>query len=268
MLNAFLISNKLRTLFCTIIMLSCCFARGLCVNANDAITPNADLSIEAEQTQEGVSYCIYINNPYAVSTLAFKLQFDLTSGEQGTFCAAENECFDLSYSQWDKKSGSVSVTAYLGRSGQKTGFSSPEKLKIAEILIPAPSLTQSALTASFEYAECAGITDINSAAKKGTVTITTPTLAYCIKDFYISHFDNTSIRIIATTEKNAELIFAAYDNNQLADVVFTPVSLTKGENTVSIPQINAANNCRIQAMLWDSVITMTPLTESAYITKQ
>lgn len=108
------LQEKIMSLFMTAVLLS---AGITSVSAQAGANPYTEIILEPKRTTAGIDYDVYIENANYLSTLMFAMDF--TSKEKGTMSLTDNDCFDISHSEWSNEN---TLKAYLGRTGQKTGF--------------------------------------------------------------------------------------------------------------------------------------------------
>ncbi len=227
-----------------------------------AQNPQTTLIFEPKRTYEGIDYDVYINNTDYLSTLMFEMNF--TSNEIGTVNIPTNDCFDISHSEWSNENH-ASLKTYFGRTGQKTGFSSDDKIKIAQISTPIDISQIGDVTVTISNAVCAGITQIDGNAVKGTVDLSDNPITYSIKECSILSFDKSTVNILSAKECNADIIYASYDSaGGLISAHRENVDLNIGENKISV---NTAfdNSYSISVMVWDGIGSMRPIADKMTI---
>ena len=144
------LQKKIISLLTASLMLS---ANITAVSAQVSKKPQTAIILEPKRTATGIDYDVYIENANNLSTLMFAMDF--SSKEKGTMSLTGNDCFDISHSEWSNDNH-VSLKAYIGRTGQKTGFSSDSKIKVAHISIPIDISAVGNVTATVSSAICAG----------------------------------------------------------------------------------------------------------------
>lgn len=148
------------------------------VYAEASRNPYAEIILEPKRTAAGIDYAVYIEHASSLSTLM--LAVDFSAAEKGIMSLADNACFDISHSEWSNDNH-VSLKAYMGRTGQKTGFSSDSKIKVAHISIPIDISAVGNVTATVSSAICAGVIQTDSNALKGNVTVPEQPISYAIR---------------------------------------------------------------------------------------
>ncbi len=221
-----------------------------------AAAPETTLTLEPRRTAEGIDYDVYIQNTNALSTLIFWLDF-MADGA-GEMKLSESDCFDISHSEWSN-GDNTSLKAYLGRTGQKAGFSSDNKVQVAQISIPLDITKTGEVTASVSGAVCAGILQTDSSAQKGTITVPDSTVRYTVRECSILSLDQNNIHILSSENRSADLIFASYDETgRLTGTQKERIELSQGENEISADEATLSQACSI--LLWDAD-SMHPLAE-------
>ena len=233
---------------------------GAVVSAEAIQNPQTELTFEPRRTADGIDYDVYINNSNYLSTLIFEMNFD--TAQSVSMKLTDNECFDISHSEQKNPN---SLKGYLGRTGQQTGFSSDDEIKVAEISVPVPITSAGEVTAMVSNAVCAGIYGLESDAVKGNVTVS-DTVRYVIKECSILSFNKDSINILSSKSRNADVIYASYDGSgNLINLRKENADLIQGENTVSISGIDFDKSETVSVMVWDSVNSMRPLADKLTI---
>lgn len=135
-------------------------------------TVSAALSIEAEpEIKDGKAvYSIYLDKAENVNTILLKVSFDSSKVDNGEIVSS-NDKFTSKTSNWAEESGSLVLRAYMGITGNVTGFSSNDKTKLAEISVPLKDGAKGNITAEISEADAGGIIGEDESAEKGTVTI-------------------------------------------------------------------------------------------------
>lgn len=225
--------------------------------------PSATLTLEPKRTADGIDYDVYIEHANYLSTLMFEVDF--TSNETGAVSVTENDCFDIAHSKWDRESP-ASLKAYLGRTGQKVGFSSDDKIKIAQISIPIAVSQTGEVTASVSGASCAGVTQLAGNAVKGTVSVSDNTVKYRINECSILSFDKNKVNILSANDRKADVIYASYDDKgSLIKFHKESVELKQGENEISANAASFDKAKTVSLMIWDCIDSMTSLADKATI---
>ena len=131
--------------------------------------PQTTLAVEPKRTEAGIEYNLYLENTNCLSTLFFEMNFDGKNVGKATL--EKNECFDILHTTWNTDNR-ISVKGYLGRTGNKMGFSSNERIKVAKIVIPIDVSSAGEFIADISNVICAGITETDGTAVKGEVKFT------------------------------------------------------------------------------------------------
>ena len=93
----------------------------------------------------------------------------------------------------------MTLTAYLGKTGNVVGNTILEKTEIATVTVPVREGVSGTVAASLASVSCAGVTNIEEEAKDGTATITPPGTA----EFLIANYDvnnDGAVDIVDITE--------------------------------------------------------------------
>lgn len=237
------LQKKITGLLAAILLLTMSIA-----SAQAKQNPQATLILEPKRAADGIDYDVYIEKASSLSTLM--LSMDFTSKEKGTMTLAENDCFDISYSEWDCGSG-ASLKAYFGRTGQKAGFSSEDKVKVAQISI------------LIDICEVGEVT----AAVTDAVSVPESTVKYKVRECSILNIGQSTIDILSSENRKADVIYALYDDSgRLINTYRQSVDLIQGKNEISVNSANAGNS--ISVMIWDSTDLMHPLADKATINNQ
>ncbi len=244
-----------------LISASCIFSP---MSSEAAPLPEAKLVFEPVRTADGIDYGVYIDNAKYLSTLIFKMEFD--AEKAGSMRLAENECFDMLHSEWGSENNHVSVKCYLGRTGQKIGFSSDDRIKAAVISVPYDISATGEISASVSNAICAGITQLGGSAVKGNAVFPDTGIKYVMKECSVLSFDKNEAEILSAKERTADVIYALYDENgKLTDTCKKTVSLNRGENKIAVNGIDYSNAKTVSVTVWDSIGSMIPLSDKLTI---
>lgn len=228
--------------------------------------PQAEIILEPKRTAEGIDYDVYIEHASSLSTLIFAMDF--TSQEKGTMSLTDNACFDLLHSEWSNEN-QISLKAYLGRTGQKAGFSSDDKVKVAQISIPIDISEVGDVTATVTEAICAGILGTGGDASKGTVTVSEGTIKYTIRECSVLNVTNNKVAILSSKNRKADVIYVLYDDKgKLTNTYKESIDLNQGENIISANEAIFNKSVSISIMIWDSIDSMYPLAEKTSINNQ
>lgn len=160
-------------------------------------TVSAAVSIEADKITGGKAvYNIYLDSAENVSTVILKVSFDLSKVDKGEIIA--NDKFTAGTSKWEEIDGKLVLKAYMGITGNVTGFTSTVKTKLAQISVPLKDSAKGNITAEILSALAAGVVSEDESAMDGTVTIGT-TSANIFVPSYDVNGDN-KVDIIDITE--------------------------------------------------------------------
>lgn len=233
------------------------------VSAQVSKKPQTAIILEPKRTAAGIDYDVYIENANNLSTLMFAMDF--SSKEKGTMSLTGNDCFDISHSEWSNDNH-VSLKAYMGRTGQKTGFSSDSKIKVAHISIPIDISTVGNVTATVSSAICAGVMQTDSDALKGTVTVPGQPISYAIRECSVLSFDKNKVNILSSNNRTADVIYALYDTQgRFVKMHKENIELKQGENKISSDGITFGESGTISVMIWDGTSSMRPLADKTTI---
>ena len=160
-------------------------------------TVSAAVSIEEDKITGGKAvYNIYLDSAENVSTVILKVSFDLSKVDKGEIIA--NDKFTSGTSTWKEENGKLVLKAYMGITGNVTGFTSTAKTKLAQISVPLKDSAKGNITAEILSALAAGVVSEDESAMDGTVTIGT-TSANIFVPSYDVNGDN-KVDIIDITE--------------------------------------------------------------------
>lgn len=233
------------------------------VSAQVSKKPQTAIILEPKRTAAGIDYDVYIENANNLSTLMFAMDF--SSKEKGTMSLTGNDCFDISHSEWSNDNH-VSLKAYMGRTGQKTGFSSDSKIKVAHISIPIDISTVGNVTATVSGAICAGVMQTDSDALKGTVTVPGQPISYAIRECSVLSFDKNKVNILSSNNRTADVIYALYDTQgRFVKMHKENIELKQGKNKISSDGITFGESGTISVMIWDGTSSMRPLADKTTI---
>ena len=233
------------------------------VSAQVSKKPQTTIILEPKRTAAGIDYDVYIENANNLSTLMFAMDF--SSKEKGTMSLTGNDCFDISHSEWSNDNH-VSLKAYMGRTGQKTGFSSDSKIKVAHISIPIDISAVGNVTATVSSAICAGVIQTGSNALKGNVTIPKQPISYAIRECSVLSYDKNKVNILSSNNRNADVIYALYDTQgRFVKMYKENIELKQGENEISSDEIDFGESGTISVMIWDGIDSMRPLADKTTI---
>ena len=160
-------------------------------------TVSAAVSIKEDKITGGKAvYNIYLDSAENVSTVILKVSFDLSKVDKGEIIA--NDKFTSGTSTWKEENGKLILKAYMGITGNVTGFSSTEKTKLAEISVSLKDSAKGNITAEISDAKAAGIVGEDESAMNGTVTITAPSTSIFVPSYDVN--GDNKVDIIDITE--------------------------------------------------------------------
>ena len=233
------------------------------VSAQVSKKPQTAIILEPKRTAAGIDYDVYIENANNLSTLMFAMDF--STAEKGTMSLADNACFDISHSEWSNDNH-ASLKAYMGRTGQKTGFSSDSKIKVAHISIPIDISTVGNVTATVSGAICAGIAQTDGNAVKGTIVVSEDAIKYTVRECSILSFDKNKVKILSSNNRTADVIYTLYDTQgRFVKMYKENIELKQGENEISSDGITFGESGTISVMIWDGTSSMRPLADKTTI---
>ena len=161
-------------------------------------TVSASLSVSAEpEIKDGKAvYGIYLDNAENVNTVLLKVSFDAAQVSEGTVTVA-NDKFTSRTSNWTEENGKLILKAYVGITGNVSGFSSAEKTKLAEIAVPLKADAKGNITAKITDAKAAGVVGEDESAMNGTVTMGTSSANVFVPNYDVN--SNGTVDIIDIT---------------------------------------------------------------------
>lgn len=160
-------------------------------------TVSAAVSIEADKITGGKAvYNIYLDSAENVSTVILKVSFDLSKVDKGEIIA--NDKFTAGTSKWEEIDGKLVLKAYMGITGNVTGFTSTVKTKLAQISVPLKDSAKGNITAEILSALAAGVVSEDESAMDGTVTIGTSSASVFIPSYDVN--GDNKVDIIDITE--------------------------------------------------------------------
>lgn len=160
-------------------------------------TVSAAVSIEEDKITGGKAvYNIYLDSAENVSTVILKVSFDLSKVDKGEIIA--NDKFTAGTSKWEEIDGKLVLKAYMGITGNVTGFTSTEKTKLAQISVPLKDSAKGNITAEILSALAAGVVSEDESAMDGTVTIGTSSASVFIPSYDVN--GDNKVDIIDITE--------------------------------------------------------------------
>lgn len=235
------------------------------VSAAASETPQTTLLLEPRRTADGMDYDVYIEHTNTLSTLLFAMEF--STAEKGTLRLVDNACFDSAYSEWNTDTH-ASLKAYLGRTGQKAGFSSEDRIKVAQILLPFDAAVGE-VTATVSNALCAGVVQTASDAVKGCVNIPLQPIRYVLRECSILSFDQSKVNLLSAQNRRAVILYASCNaEGRLVSTHIQTIDLKQGENELSLDGIDFEPFETLSVMVWDSTGSLRPLTDKATIQYQ
>ena len=178
----------------------------------DVKTVSAAISIAAEpEIKNGKAvFSIYFDTAENVNTVLLKVSFDLSKVDVGEINCV-NDKFIGGTSAWSEENGKLVLKAYLGITGNVTGFSSAKKTKLAEISIPLKVGAKGNITADISDFKAAGIVSEEESAMNGTVTITAPSTSIFVPSYDVN--GDSTVDIIDITEAQRYYQATSSDTN-------------------------------------------------------
>lgn len=160
---------------------------------------SAAVSIAAEpEIKDGKAvYGVYLDNAENVNTVLLKVSFDSAQVDMGTIVSA-NENFTSGTSSWTEADGKRILKAYMGMTGNVTGFSSSEQTKLAEISVPLKDGAKGNITAEISDVKAAGVVSEDESAMNGTVTVGTASASVFVPSYDVN--GDGTVDIIDITE--------------------------------------------------------------------
>ena len=151
-------------------------------------TVSAAVSIAAEpEIKDGKAvYGIYLDSAENVNTVLLKVSFDSSQVDKGEI-SSTNDKFTSGTSTWKEENGKLVLKAYLGITGNVTGFTSTDKTKLAEITVPLKDGTKGNITAEILNALAGGVVSEDESAMNGTVTIGTSSASVFIPSYDVNN---------------------------------------------------------------------------------
>ncbi len=236
------------------------------VSAAASETPQTTLLLEPRRTADGMDYDVYIEHTNTLSTLLFAVEF--STAEKGTLRLVDNACFDSAYSEWNTDTH-ASLKAYLGRTGQKAGFSSEDRIKVAQISLPFDAAAVGEVTATVSNALCAGVVQTASDAVKGCVNVPLQPIRYVLRECSILSFDPSKVNLLSAQNRRAVILYASCNaEGRLVSTHIQTIDLKQGENELSLDGIDFGPFETLSVMVWDSTSSLRPLTDKATIQYQ
>ena len=160
-------------------------------------TVSAAVSIEEDKITGGKAvYNIYLDSAENVSTVILKVSFDLSKVDKGEIIA--NDKFTSGTSTWKEENGKLVLKAYMGITGNVTGFTSTAKTKLAQISTPLKDSAKGNITAEILSALASGVVSEDESAMDGTVTIGSSSSSVFIPSYDVN--GDNKVDIIDITE--------------------------------------------------------------------
>lgn len=193
-------------------------------------TVSASVSIAAEpEIKDGKAvYSIYLDTAENVSTVLLKVSFDAAQIDAGTVVPANGQ-FTSGTSTWAEENGKLILKAYLGITGNVTGFSSDEKTKLAEISVPVRAGISGNITAGITAVKAAGVVGEDESAMNGTVTVITDTAGVFVPGYDVNGDGTVDIIDITEAQRYYQATPADADWSEKAQVMDV-----NGDNKVDI----------------------------------
>ncbi len=174
-------------------------------------TVSAAVSIEADKITDGKAvYNIYLDSAENVNTVLLKVSFDSSKVAKGEIVST-NDKFIGGTSTWKEENGKLILKAYMGITGNVTGFSSANKTKLAEISVPLKVGAKGNITADISDFKAAGIVSEEESAMNGTVTITAPSTSIFVPSYDVN--GDSTVDIIDITEAQRYYQATSSDTN-------------------------------------------------------
>lgn len=261
------LKKKITGLLTAVVVLFAVFAAiaAVPVSAAASETPQTTLLLEPRRTADGMDYDVYIEHTSTLSTLLFAVEF--STAEKGTLRLVDNACFDSAYSEWNTDTH-ASLKVYLGRTGQKAGFSSEDRIKVAQISLPFDAAVGE-VTATVSNALCAGVVQTASDAVKGCVNIPLQPIRYVLRECSILSFDQSKVTLLSAQNRRAVILYASCNaEGRLVSTHIQTIDLKQGENELSLDGIDFEPFETLSVMVWDSTGSLRPLTDKATIQYQ
>lgn len=140
---------------------------------------------------------------------------------------------------------------------------------MAQISIPIDISTVGDVTATVTGAICAGISETDGDAVKGTVNVLEGTVKYTIRECSVLNVTQNKIDILSSKNCSADIIYALYDGKgRLTNTYKESIDLKQGENIISADETVFDESENVSIMIWDSVDSMYPLAEKTTINNQ
>lgn len=178
---------------------------------------------------------------------------------------ADNACFNILHSEWSNEHNAL-LKVYLGRTGQEAGFSSDDKIKVAQISVPIDISKVGEIGVTVTKAVCAGITQTDGNAVKGTIVVSEDAIKYTVRECSILSFDKNKVNILSSNNRNADVIYALYDSQGgLVNAYKENIGLKQGENEISPTGIDFGQAETVSIMIWDGIDSMRPLADKTTI---
>lgn len=161
-------------------------------------TVSAAISIEEDKITGGKAvYNIYLDSAENVNTVLLKVSFDSSKVAKGEIVST-NDKFTSGTSTWKEENGKLVLKAYMGITGNVTGFTSTAKTKLAQISVPLKDSAKGNITAEILSALAAGVVSEDESAMDGMVTIGTSSASVFIPSYDVN--GDNKVDIIDITE--------------------------------------------------------------------
>lgn len=206
---------------------------------SDVKTVSAAVSIEAEdKPKDGKAvYGIYLDSAENVNTLLLKISLDSNQADTCTIVSA-NDTFSSGTSTLTEENGKLILKAYMGITGNVTGFSSSEKTKIAEISVLLKDGVKGNITAEIFDVKAAGVIGEDESAMNGTATINTASADVFVPGYDVNGDGTVDILDITEAQRYYQITSADEIWNEKAKVMDV-----NGDNKVDIQDyIDIFNN--------------------------
>ena len=173
---------------------------------------SAVLSVDADSVMANneITYHVYLDKSENVNTVLLKLSFDASQVDEGTLSVVKKEFSSSSYN-WSTENNKLTLTAYLGITGNVTGYTSDEKTKLLSIVMPVKDNTKGTVKAELIKAACAGIPGTEESAMNGETTIAASTADYFIASYDVNN--DSIVDIIDITEAQRYYQAVSADEN-------------------------------------------------------